>query len=497
MKRFVAFGILMLLAIAVLAGGTALAQPPFEARVLVWESTPNNDGQLEFLTSSGASEVVVDLPAGLNGNIIKFCGHDYWAAGGQAVALFAGYQQGDVRIYPLAGGTPITLGKPTLRMACAGPATFQISPNSQRAGYIDYVYSVADELFPYGNLLLFDANTGGDPLASFDWAVSFALYDDGALMLRFYPDGKGNATEADLDWWDGSARRTLVTLEPVYPPDKPDVECTLKAASIVRVGDTAYVLTGQSCDPGGSRWRLVSVPMAGGAATEIASGEPGGGFFSEHFSLNLIPSKDGKGFLVTVPSGLERNTVRPMWVTMDGSITEMLSDRHVRVDRYVATGTANDAELNESRQMLVSPDGSALAFLTVTGNNEQTLWLLDLSSPGTEPVMVQEQGIGENIWHYIWSASNRLYYAAGTVETGALYVVQPGGSPSRIERGRFFRIGTSYTGDKIAVAEWFANPDSLGDDLFQLKLYDTSGNNFILKQGTAEEHNKMIPLAVQ
>lgn len=497
MKRFIAIGILTLLVITVLAGGAALAQPPFEARVLVWESTLKDDGQLEVLTADGASEVVVDLPAGLNGNLVKFCGHDYWAAGGQSVVLFAGYQQGDIRIYPLAGGTPITLGKPTLRMACAGPETFQLSPNSQRAGYIDYVYSVADELFPYGNLLLFDATKGGDPVASFDWAVAFALYDDGALMLRFYPDGKGNASEADLDWWDGSARRTLVTLMPVYPPDKPDTECTLKDASVVRIGDTAYVLSGQSCETGGSRWRLVSVPMAGGAETEIASGEPAGGFFPEHFTLNLIPSKDGKGFVATVPSGLERNTVRLMWVTLDGSITEMLTDRHVRVDRYVATGTANDAELNESRQLLVSPDGSALAFLTVTGNNEQTLWMLDLSTPGTQPVMVQEQGRGENVWHYIWSASNRLYYAAGTVEAGSLSVVTPGGSPSRIERGRFFRIATSYTGDKIAVAEWYANPNSLGDDLFQLKLYDTSGNSFILKQGTADEHNKMLPLALQ
>jgi hypothetical protein len=257
------------------------------------------------------------------------------------------------------------------------------------------------------------------------------------------------------------------------------------------------VLAGQSCDPGGSTWRLISVPMAGGAATEVVSGEPGGGFFSEHFSLDLIPSKDGKGLVVAVPSGLERNTVHLMWVTMDGTITDLLPDRHVRVDRYVATGTANDALLNESRQMLVSPDGSALAFLTVTANNEQTLWMLDLSTPGTQPVMVQEQGSGENIWHYIWSASNRLYYAGGTVESDSLYVVTPGGSPSRIERGRFFYIGTSYTGDKIAVAEWYANPNSLGDDLFQLKLYDTSGQSFILKQGTAEEHNKMIPLAVQ
>jgi len=374
-------------------------------------------------------------------------------------------------------------------MACAGPATFQVSPNNQRAAYISYVSSVADELFPYGNLLLFDANTGAQ-LASFDWTVAFSLYDDGALLLRFYPDGKGNATEADLDWWDGSGKRTLTTLEPVFPPDNDDVECTLKDASIARIGDTAYVLTGQSCATGASNWRLVSVPMAGGAATQIAFGEPRGGFFSEHFALNLLPAKDGSGFLMTVPSGLARNTVLLSWVTKDGAtITPIIEDRHVLVDRF-------NEPLSEARHFMVSPDGSTLAFVTITGNNEQTLWLLDLSTMGGQPVPIQEQGANERIFQFVWSGSNRLYYLAGSIESNALYVLTPGESPSRIERGRFFRVATNYTGDKVAAAEWYANPNSQSDDLFQLKVYDANGNSYILKQG-GPEHNQIIPLAVQ
>jgi hypothetical protein len=159
------------------------------------------------------------------------------------------------------------------------------------------------------------------------------------------------------------------------------------------------------------------------------------------------------------------------------------------VDRY-------NEPLSEARHFIQSLDGSTIAFVSVTGNNEQSLWLLDLSTPGANPVMIQEQGTNERIFQFVWSASNRLYYAAGSIESNSLAVVTPGGSPQRIERGRFFRVVTSYTGDKVAAAEWYANPDSAGDDLFQLKVFDTNGNSFVLKQG-GTSHNEMIPLAIQ
>jgi hypothetical protein len=468
-------------------GGSVLAQAPFDVRAIVWESTPQDNGQVEMLTPAGVEQVLVDFPAGDQSNWAEHCGQDYWSAKGQGAAIFAGRGDGSLAIYPLAGGDPVPLGAVN-RMACAGPATFQFSPKGQRVGYINYAVESIDHDFPYGDIVFYDA-AAGTQQATFDWGTAFTLYDDGALMLRMYPDGKGNATQADLDWWDGSGKQTLVTLEPVYPPDKKDVECGLTSGSVARVGNSAYVLTGQKCETGAVNWRLVSVPMSGGAATEIASGEPGGGYFPESFSTELLATKDGKGFLVAVPSGLARNTVRLQWVTPDGQVTPVLEGQHILVDRF-------GERLSEGRHMMLSADGSTLAFVTVSGSGYQSLWLLDLSTPGGTPVLIQEQGANERIFQYAWSPTNVLYYIGGSIESNSLLSVTPGGSPKRIERGRFFQLAVSYDGSKVAVAEWYANPDSVGDDLFKLDAFDSSGKSFVVKQGD-KTHNQMIPLAVQ
>jgi hypothetical protein len=467
----------------------ASAQGTLDARVLVWESTPNDDGQVEVLTSAGVSEVLVDFQPGVFDNWAKRCSQDHWAAGGQGVVLYTGAAQGSIAVYPLAGGAPVSLGSVN-RMTCAGPMSFQLSPNGERAGYINYPFDMDVNFyeFPTGNLIFVDAATGTQQ-ATFDWATSFALYDDGALMLRLFPDGKGNATEADLDWWDGASRRTLTTLEPVFPADKPDVACGIKSASVARVGDTAYVLAGQWCETGASSWWLASVPMSGGSATQIVTAASAGGFFPESFSTQLIPTKDGTGFVVATPSGLARNTVFLAWVTLAGQVTPILKDTHVIADKF-------GERLSEGRHMMVSLDGNTLAFVSVTGNNEQSLWTLDLSTPGGAPVAVEEQGTNQRIFQFVWSASGRLYFISGSIESNSLKVATPGGDAQRIARGRFFQLAVTYLGDKIAAAEWFANPNSIGDDLFRLTLLDQSGNSVVLKEGGVEK-NQMIPLALQ
>jgi hypothetical protein len=246
---------------------------------------------------------------------------------------------------------------------------------------------------------------------------------------------------------------------------------------------------GQHCVNGSTIWRFISVPMAGGPATEIATGTPAGGFLADSFTAQLIPAKDGTGFLMTVPSGLDRNTVQLVWIKLDGSTTALLEGKHVLVDRFGEV-------LSEGRHLLLSEDGTAVAFVTTTGNNIQTLWMLDLTTLGGQPVSIQEQGANERIFHYVWAPGNTLYYAAGAVESDSLYKVQMGSTPQRVTRGRFFRLVTSAAGDKIAAAEWYANPNSIGDDLFQLQVLDLNGNVITLKQGD-DSHNQIIPLAVQ
>ena len=484
----VVVGVFALLAVATATLDHALSQGPIEARVLVWESTPDDDGYLAALTTGGAEDVLVDFPPGLFANWAKRCGQDSWAKDGKSVAIYTGAARGAITLFPLEeGGATVALGE-TNRMACAGPASFQFSPNQERVGYIDYARDAIDREFPYGDLRFYDA-ASGTALGTFDWATAFTLYDDGALMLRFFPDGKGNATEADVDWWDGAARRTLVTLEPVYPPDKEDIDCTFKAGSVARIKDTAYVLTGQWCETGASNWRLVSIPLSGGEVKEIGFGQPGGGYFSESFTTNLFPAQDGSGFLMTMPSGLSRNTVRLQWITHDGAITPLLENQHVVADRF-------EERLSEGRLLMVAPDGKTLAFVTATANGEQTLWVIDLNTTGGQPVQLEDLGINQRVFQHVWTKDNRLYFVAGSIESNALFVATPDGTSQRLERGRFFRVTASYDGSKLALAEWFANPNSIGDDLFRLVLMDTNGNKVTLKEG-GPEHNKMIPLAIR
>lgn len=485
MKRVGLYMLIIGLASAALV--PALAQAPFDARVLIWEFTPQQDGQLKLLTTAGDEEMLLKFPDRQSGNMVIRCGPDYWSADGQGIVLYTGAASGDIAIYPLAGGNPILLGTAN-RMACAGRTSFQFDPKHARAGYIDYSTDALQKEFPYGNLRIAAASSGKE-LATFDWTTAFTLYDDGVLMLRFYPDGKGHASEADVDWWDGSTRQTLATLKPIYPSDKPDTECGMTSGSIARVGDTAYILTGQWCATGVTRWRLVSVPMAGGQATTIAHGQPAGGYFSESFTTELFPTTDSAGFLVTVPSGLGRNTVFLYWVTLDGTVTPVLEGQHVIANRFGEL-------LSEGRHMMMSADDSTLAFVTTTGNQEQSLWLLDLSTSGGEPLLVEAEGINQRIFQYIWASNNVLYYLAGSIESSSLHMIAPGQESQRLARGRFFRLATSYTGDKIATAEWYANPNSVGDDLFKLTLWDTEGKTFLLKEG-GEDHNQMIPLAIQ
>jgi hypothetical protein len=487
MKKAFVFLVVFVMMLAVVP--VSLAQgPDDDTRMVVWESFPESDGQLQVLTAAGLEEVLMTFPPGKNNTLAKRCGQDYWVGGGQSAALYIGGVEGDIALYPVAGGAPVNLAK-VYRMTCSGTFSFQTAPNGQRVGFIDYAPDAVDREYAYGNLRFFDA-TAGTELATFDWTNTFTLYDDGALMLRIFPDGKGNGTEADVVWWDGAGRRTLTTLEPTYPPDVEDVDCGITGGAMTRIGDSAYVLVAQECEIAMPRnWQIVRVPMAGGAPTEVAAGVPVGGVFSESFTTELFPALDGSGVLMAIPSGLTRNTVSLIWVTVDGVVTPVLEGKHIISNRY-------GEFLTEGRHLQLAMNGAALAFVTVTGNGEQALWMLGLSTTGGQPILLEEEGPNQRIFQYLWGGNNTLYFAAGSIESSSLYAATQDGATQRLERGRFYRLAVSYAGDKVAAAEWFENPNSLGEDLFKITLWDTSGYVRTFKEG-GEEQNELIPLVLQ
>ena len=494
MKKFLSLGILLaLLALPMMAG----AQGGLDARVLMWESTPEPLGTLQLRTLAGVEQAY-------GSGVVTRCGQDYWSSGGQSVAVYTteDADEGRIDLYPLAGGEPVALG-PSHRMACAGPLSFQFSPNGQRVGYIDWKIDYGQEIqllpFQWGYLHLMDPNTG-DELANFERTVGFMLYDDGALMMRVFPDAKENGEEADLVWWDGSARRTLVTLPVVVPEvgeKDPEPECGITQAQPVRIGDTAYVLVGQRCDMKTSinnSWRVYSVPMAGGAATEIVKQDMGNiGFFSGAFSTLAFPTLDGSGMLIGLPSGLSANTVHLYWVTPDGTVAPVAEGMHFYSDRF-------GNQLTEGRNFQLSFNGGAIAFVsTQTANvsaDEMALWVMDMTTAGGQPVLVDQQSQGERIFQYLWAGNNTLYFISGNLESSSISSSTVAGGSTRIERGRFYRMAISYNGEKIVGAEYWENPERQGQDLYKLTLLDTNGSVVEFAKGT-ELQNEFLPLALQ
>lgn len=463
------------------AQSNADAQPAAKGPVvLAWHSSTNG-GRLLALQENALPLERFTAPAG--STRVQPCSHRYRLPGG--VLLYAGGESGDLVYYPLDGSESVTIGQ-TARLTCAGPDTLQIFPDSNQLAYLRMERSAVRGNFLSGMLIVYDLaqRTEQPPL---DSTEAFGISGDTMLVLRFYPDGKGNATEVDLDRWTESGPQTITTLTPVPPENKPDTECAFISGAVALQKDNAYVLLGQSCEQVGSRWRLIRVALDGGSQTEIASGEPGGSFYPDNFSLQLFMSLDGAGALVAAPSGLERHIVRLDWVNLgDGTITP--------VAEFAVADRLGLVEV-EGRHLLRSPDGRWLAFEPVNRSQDSGLRLLDLATPGGSGQILVEPAPKEGILDYRWTADGRLYYIAGSAESNSLWLVTPGAEPARVTRGRFIALVPDTAGERLAVAEWIPDPNNADKSLAQLALLDAAGNRVPLWQATATDE-MIVPLAL-
>lgn len=442
-------------------------------RVLAWADTESGSRLIALQNGQMPQELYV-FP-GITTGRIQRCSHHYRVGGDQGVILFIGQDRGDLVYYPFDGSAPITIGQ-TGRLTCAGPDTLQVFPDGKTIAYIEFTNGSLTAPYRSGNLILYSMEQQ-TRLSALDFTVDFEISGDDLLALRFYPDGEGRATEADLDIVSSGGARTAAILNPTIPDDDPDTECFFASGSIARAGNNVFVLLGQTCNPGGSTWSLLNVSLDDeGSINEIAHQEAGGGFYNEEFSTQVFASTDGSAALVAVPSGLERHIVRLIWVRTDGT-TNQVADFSI-ADRL------GDPYL-EGRHLLISPESNWLAYIEVTPDGVQSLKLIDLSWPFQDSQPVMGLNKNERFEDMRWGPGGRLFTISGGVASNAVYVTIPGMSPVRLARGQFTSLEPDTDGQVIAVAGWIKHPENTAISFEQASLMDMEGNLINLWQGTA------------
>jgi hypothetical protein len=461
------------------AAGSEVSGP----RVLAWHHGSTSSGRLMIFQSGALPQEQFAFPAGDSNDLIQRCSHQYRSPDADGVVVFVGGERGSLVYEPLDGHDPITIGQ-TGRLTCAGPDTFQFIPGSNLVAYIRFG-NLTDSTYRSGVLTLYDLEKQAVQV-ELDHTAAFEVSGGELLVLRFYPNGEGNADEADVDLWSSGGIQNLTTLVPLLPSDSPDAKCFFVSGAVTRTQDTAAVLIGQHCDPGGSGWQLASVPLVGGNSTAVASGEAGGGYFVDNFTTQLFPAADGSAWLITIPSGLERHIVQLVWVDRQGKTTPAAE--------FALADRLGDPAL-EGQHLLLSPDQQWLAVEEVTRNGEPSLWLFDLSRPGTGGQQLITLGKNESVFDFRWGPGNRLFYVAGTDESSSLWVATPEAEPQRLVRGQFASVEPDSSGQYVGVAAWVPSPTNATKRAGQVVLIDLGGSITPLWQGDTGE--AVQPLGVQ
>lgn len=360
---------------------------------------------------------------------------------------------------------------PALGIICTLPNRLQYSPDGSRMAILQYTREFGNQFFAVGSLRVFKLPELTEQV-KIDNVAGFELSNDGALAVQLFPNAKNQAKSADVVFWDGTAQRKIDTnVKPLDTDEKQD--CELSTASVARLGDTVYLMTGESCIRGRNNWRLRSNAFAGGNAKEISNG-PSGANGQARFSFgtntnDLFALPNGKGVLFLVPNGLALDVGNMGWIGTDGKLNQVLSN--VATNQY-PVGRASD--------FVRSPDGNKLAFTTRDGNQAERLYVYDLTTPEKAPVAITTGAKVDRILGAAWTAdSSKVFYnLAGDAQ--ALFVTDGKAEGTLIARGFFNSLAISPDGAFAAVNERITvQANDFRNNLVVIKVADGSKTNLV------------------
>lgn len=398
----------------------ATPELPPDPELLAWIDVPldrtaaRGGSRLTLISRTGSTREVAQFPPETT-RVIP-CG-----ASGRYFALYAG---GDTGALYLMNGT--TLGAPVLlsyRLGCFDDRTAQFAPDGTRFGVIDYNPTAFTKEYADGVLRVYDTETRGE-VASFEDIIAYTLTADGAALVRFYQNARGEAAEAALNWWDGVENREVLTLTPTGS------DCRFTSAAITVRGSLGIVSLGHRCTGEGTDWQVYAVDFETRIATLAASGDSGGAYVAYARTNNVWLSPDGAHILLTVPDGVSVRTAALLAINLnDLSVTQV-------IDRQMLLPHHEDVQ----NRLWLSPDGAWLAaFITspTPGVGGLKLAVVNLDEPG-EPLTVD---LGMDTADGVIFDGSTLYYVQSTsslTATGSVNALDLTlGTPRRVVRGLF------------------------------------------------------------
>jgi WD40 repeat protein len=372
------------------------------------------------------------------------CGDQATSPDGQMVALFIGQDTGS--LYLMKGTDAPTPVDDVEALSCLGGGTFQYSPDSARMGYIAFEPGAVQSEFPDGFLHIVNTADLSEAFTT-ENVVAFDMTNEGAAYVSFFTNDKGEADEAAVNWWSGSASVEVATLQ----PNSEDCKFTSAQIAVAASGNYVVIL-GHRCTKGDTRtaWQLYSVNPDERSATLAASDFQAGSYASFSRNNSIFLSPDGNRAYFTVSDGITANTVGLKMVDLaDMSLVDVI-ERQMLVATY--SGGANAFPQ-------VSPNGSWLAFVVTSTNNDNTLQLLNLADPSVAPILIEAPSRGDTISSYSFTPDgSRLIAVVGgdnAADNSLVAVDLASGNDFRISRGRFGRsVVISPSGGEVAALDW-------------------------------------------
>lgn len=428
------------------AGAFALADA--NDRLLVWLAPGQNPGeqtapgQLVFVDGTGGTTPVMDVPG--QTNTVAPCGDEATSPNDEHFIFFMGGDDGD--IYRMTGtDTPVVLDTDVQALTCVGGGTFQWASDSSRFGYVAYEPGAGSSEFPDGFMHIYNTASLAEELSS-DNVVAFDVSPTGVAYVSFFTNDRGEADEAAVLWWSGSAEVEVATLQP-------EEDCHYTSAQVAIGNDGTFLLMmGHRCTRGETRtsWQLYTVDPSARSATLASSDFQPGLFASFARTNNILFSRDGSTAYFTVPDGVTANTVAIAAVNLsDMSIT-------VPLERQAVFPTAGGSANAFPR---ISPDGNRLATVVTSPSNDNAVYVWNLEDTSEAPVIFEAGSTGDTISSIAFTPdSARLILVAGG-ERGAdnslIGLDLASGSNFRIARGAFGQgLVMSPTGTEVAITDW-------------------------------------------